>query len=170
MFFWGKARLKPASLGLIDINEQVDVKNFMSEAVEQLRENPALGHVSLESFLLPPHGLECDFDFSSVAFSSPITHLFWHTKTLKSSGGAFKDELFIDTLLAKLNLSAEVKIWFYSGDIEEFKSHLNWMEKRCGRTLLPATCPLVCCDVFDLLYPPDDDSMEQWLEREVLKV
>lgn len=151
------------SLGVLDIDQQPEVRDFLWEEIsylpEHLRES-----VHHQSFLLKSKGLECDYHFDDIHFDITLTHLFWHTKTLKASGGDFKDELFLESVLKSLNLRKDTKVFFYSGDIAEFKVHLSWIAQSPLLKSLLTFTSVRCVDVFDLLYPKDDD-LGLWLKR-----
>jgi hypothetical protein len=152
------------SVGVLDIDKQPEVRDFLWEGISKLPEHSEEA-IHRQSFLLKPKGVECDYHFGDMRFEFPLTHLFWHTKTLKAIGGDFKDELFIQKVLKELNLEPDSKVFFYSGDIEEFKAHLSWIEKKTIASNLPPFSSMQCIDVFDLLYPKGFDNLELWLEQ-----
>jgi hypothetical protein len=148
-------------VGVIDIDEQDEVIEFLTEALEK-GHHSFRDRVAFEAFQLKPHGEECDYDFGAMEFSTDLHLLFWHTKTLKGAGRHFKDSFWFKPTLESMKLAKNAKIWFYSGDIEEFIQHLNWMKRQVAEPLFRADLEVKCIDVFDLLYPQDME-LEEWL-------
>ena len=153
------------NIGIIDIDEQEEVIRFLREALMSISERRTI-KFDVIAHQLKAHGLECDYDFSTIQFKDPLTVLLVHTKTLKGQGRVFKDLFWLEQTLAQIPLAKKAKLWFYSGDIEEFNEHLSWLERSKGAALWPQSVEVKCLDVFDLLYPSDGVEMDEWLERE----
>ena len=153
------------SLALIDIVEQDEVLRYFAEALQKIQHRHGDWTIIYKSFQLHSAGSECEYFYSEVHLERPLQHLFIHTKTLKGLGGVFKDELWFKKVLGTINLEKKAHIWFYSGDIEEFNEHLKWLQRRSIEPLFPASVKIHCLDVFDLLYPPEEEEMDLWLEN-----
>ena len=153
------------TIALIDIVEQDEVLRYFAEALQKIQHRHSDWSIIYKSFQLFSAGSECDYFYSEVQLERPFQHLFIHTKTLKGLRGVFKDELWFKKVLGTLNLDKPAHIWFYSGDIEEFKEHLKWLQRRSLEPLFPEYVTIRCLDVFDLLYPPQDEEMDLWLEN-----
>jgi hypothetical protein len=153
-------------IGIIDIDEQDEVIRFMRDALALVSERRQV-QLNLSTHQLKAHGLECDYDFSSIELDSALDVLLIHTKTLKGQGRVFKDLFWLEQTFTHLKFNGKAKLWFYSGDIEEFEEHLRWLERSKGGELWPTSVSVRCVDVFDLLYPSDGVEMDEWLEREL---
>lgn len=153
------------NVGIIDIDEQDEVIRFLKEAFSTCSKRKSFP-LKGTSYQLKPTGPECDYQFEVVNFKQPLDVLFMHTKTMKGPGGVFMDELWMEQLLKAIPFTNSAKIYFYSGDIEEFNDHVQWMTRRKGGPVWPSHLEVHCLDVFDLLYPEDQD-MDEWLESQL---
>jgi hypothetical protein len=160
---------KIISIGVVDIVEQNEVLQYLNESIGLILARHADWEVSLQAFQLNAFGAECEYDYTKVKFDISLQHLFIHTKTLKSTGGAFKDELWMRKTFSELHLNEKANVWFFSGDIEEFEEHFRWMQRRSLSPLFHDSVDVHCLDVFNLLYPPGDLEMDVWLENLFLK-
>ncbi|MBF0243935.1 MAG: hypothetical protein HQL31_01515 [Planctomycetes bacterium] len=152
------------SLVLIDIEEQDEVILFTRQALEQA----GLGdEVDLLPFQARAGGLEEDYDLSPLHWPTPCNMLMMHTKALRVAGGGFRDECWMGRFFADSGTLAQSPVVFYSGDIQEFKDHVELIRAGSQRRFLPEG-QVEFVGVFELLYPGDGSGYGEWLAKKLV--
>jgi len=150
---------------VVDIDEQAEVIEIVQETLGSIQARVLTADIKVSSFQLKSRGYECDYDFSNL-HSEPADLLLIHTKVFKVEGGDFLDITRWTHLMKRILMPTRARVYFYSGNIDDFKQWFQRNEITIQQNLLKtARCTFL--DVFDLIYPPEESSFEQWLEQQL---
>lgn len=151
------------NLLVIDIAEQSEIIDFTRQAIESLTEKFPHLKLNLKCYQLKSRNLESDFDFSPINIEDQIHLALFHTKIFKTNRGYFLEATWWIKFIQSVFGLGRINLCLYSGDIQEFK---QWFEiLKSNHTF--ETENLQFLDVFDLLYPPEEGSFDQWLEKQL---